>query len=182
MSELLQCQVDSSSNAGEMIKKIGANAHNMLESMDDIIWSVNPANDKFANLILRIKEYAIPLFENKDMDFSFIVPDELFHRTLSMTVRKSLFLIIKEAVNNLVKYSDATKVEIVFLLTDSGGLKVKVSDNGKGFNMASINPNRNGLKNMQARAAEIKGEIAVTSAVGRGTTVCLILKTISLYD
>ncbi len=181
MSDILQYQTDSNDHIAGMIKEIGTNAHNMLESMDDIIWSVNPSNDKFENLILRIKEFAIPLLESKDIDFSFVVPDVFPNRSLSMDVRKSMFLIAKEAINNLVKYSEASKADITFMLTEDT-LELRIADNGKGFDMEKINTRRNGLKNMQKRADEIDAELTIASQIGIGATISLSVKTISLYD
>ncbi len=176
MSDILQYQTDSDSPVGNMIKEIGSNAHNMLESMDDIIWSVNPSNDKFENLILRIKEYSIPLFESKDIGFSFTVPEALQRLSLPMDVRKSLFLIAKEAINNLAKYSEASQADVVFTLTDTT-VEMKISDNGKGFDIEKINTSRNGLKNMQNRAKEIHAELYIDSKVNVGTQVLLVLQT-----
>lgn len=176
MSDILQYQTGSDNGIGDMIKEIGANAHKMLESMDDIIWSVNPSNDRFENLILRIKEYAIPLFEGKDIGFSFTVPKTLRSLSLPMDVRKGLFLIAKEAINNLAKYSEASHADIVFTLTEAT-LEMKISDNGKGFDMEKINTSRNGLKNMQNRAKEIDADLSIVSKTGFGTQIILVLKT-----
>lgn len=176
MSDILQYQTDSNNNVGGMIKEIGYNAHNMLESMDDIIWSVNPSNDKFENLVLRIKEYAIPLFESKEIDFSFTISNNLCRLHLPMDVRKNLFLIAKEAINNLVKYSEASKADVVFNLMDTT-LEMKISDNGKGFDIKNINTSRNGLKNMRSRAEEIEAKLTIDSQKNTGTQILLILKT-----
>ena len=174
MSNVLQTQIDNSSHSGEMIQKIGENAHTMLESMDDIIWSVNPANDKFENLNLRIKEYAIPLFESSGIDFQILVPEELNTITLSMDVRRNIFLICKEAINNLVKYSSGTKADITFNL-DHSILTITVKDNGIGFKTDKTS-NRNGLKNMKRRALQIGGELIVDSEINKGTSITLSIK------
>ena len=78
MSEILQMQPVAEGelpHAGEIIREIGANARNMLESMEDIIWSVIPSNDAFRNLILHLREYAIPLFELKNIGFKITAPE-----------------------------------------------------------------------------------------------------------
>ena len=176
LSEILSAQLDSNPKSAEMISKIGLNARNMLESMDDIIWAVNPANDKFQNLGLRIREYAIPLFESKNIKFRIHSADALALLHLTMDIRRNVYLIAKEAINNLVKYSDCEEVTIEFTENHSD-LIMTVSDNGKGFDPESPS-SRNGLKNMKHRADQIKAEIEIISGVGKGCTIKLWVKII----
>ncbi|MGV8095346.1 MAG: two-component regulator propeller domain-containing protein [Mangrovibacterium sp.] len=177
MSDLLQSQLDNTPRAREIIQNIGGNAHEMLESMDDIIWSVNPLNDKFQDLALRIREYAIPLFEMKDIRFTIMTPEELFSLSLPMDIRRNLFLIAKEAVNNLVKYAGCTEACIAFSLAHST-LAMSIDDNGKGFDAENMKSSRNGLNNMKRRATQIHGNLAIQSETGKGTHISLSVKII----
>lgn len=177
MSDLLQSQLDNTTRSEQMIQEIGTNAHTMLDSMDDIIWSVNPSNDKFQNLALRIREYAIPLFEMKDIGFSIVTPEEMNDLSLTMDVRRNVFLIAKEAVNNLVKYSECTQASIEFGFAHNT-LNMTVKDNGKGFDMEKINTSRNGLKNMKRRAEQIQGSLKIISEIARGTDISFSVKII----
>jgi len=176
MSEIIQKQLDKSTQSGELIHEIGSNAHLMLENMDDIIWVVKPFNDKFHNFEVRIREYAIPLFESKNIQFQFVAPEELANLPLSMEMRRNLFLIAKEAVNNLVKYSQCNQANIIFTYTHSV-LTMEIADNGIGFDIAQ--PSRqNGLRNMQQRTRQIGGNIEILSENNRGTRVVLSVKII----
>ena len=177
MSDLLQSQLDNSSRSEQMIRTIGANAHTMLDSMDDIIWSVNPANDKFQNLALRVREYAIPLFEMKNIRFSIDAPEEMNALQMPMDVRRNLYLIAKEAVNNLVKYSHASQADISFGYAYNA-LTMSVKDNGQGFDLENAKRNRNGLVNMRQRAEQIRGTLTINSEIGKGTCVTLQVKII----
>jgi two-component sensor histidine kinase len=177
MSDLLQSQLDNSSRSEQMIRTIGANAHTMLDSMDDIIWSVNPANDKFQNLALRVREYAIPLFEMKNIRFSIDAPEEMNALQMPMDVRRNLYLIAKEAVNNLVKYSHASQADISFGYAYNA-LTMSVKDNGQGFDLENAKRNRNGLVNMRQRAEQIHGTLTINSEIGKGTCVTLQVKII----
>lgn len=176
LSEILNNQLDNSAKSAEMISKIGANARNMLESMDDIIWAVNPSNDRFQNLGLRIHEYAIPLFESKDIKFLIHSDDALALVQLPMDVRRNIYLIAKETTNNLVKYSECSEAKIEFN-EHNGFLIMTISDNGKGFTPDSPT-SRNGLKNMTRRAGQINADISIISAPGNGCVVKLTLKII----
>jgi signal transduction histidine kinase len=174
MSDLLQSRLDDSPNAEEMLRKIGNNARNMLESMDDIIWSVNPQNDNFYNIIVRIREYAMTLFEPLDIKFTIEVPENITTLQVPMDVRRNLFLIAKEAMNNAAKYSGCTEAIIDFAYSHSV-LKMTITDNGKGFD-TSKEYGRNGLRNMQYRGEKIGGKVTIRSTIGKGTTVTFTSK------
>ena len=174
MSDILQSQVENRTNAKEMIREIGFNARNMLESMDDIIWSVTPINDSFENLVARIQEYAVPLFESKDISFKFTVPHSILQMSIPIEKRHDLFLIAKETVNNLVKHSQCTEANIEFSASRAV-LKMRISDNGKGFD-TSRNFSRNGLKNMKYRSEKIGGKLTIHSEIDKGTIVMLVVR------
>ncbi len=175
MSEITGLSPELSSKSRETILLIGQNARIMLESMDDIIWAINPKNDKFQNFVLRLQEYASPLFEQKEIKYNFNIPKELHAFKLKMTVRRNLYLIVKESINNIVKYAECRNASIDFEI-DNHKLSIKISDDGKGFNMKTYNQNRHGLSNMQQRAKEIKGVLLIDSAVGKGTQIMLEVK------
>jgi signal transduction histidine kinase len=157
-----------------MIGKIGSSARNMLESMDDIIWAVNPANDKFQNLGLRIREYAIPLFELKNIKFQIHFPEQLAMLHIPMDIRRNVYLIAKEAINNLIKYSECQMAQIEFHELHSN-LVMTIQDNGKGFDPTTPS-SRNGLKNMQRRADQIRAALDIGSEPGKGSQITLQVK------
>ncbi|MGZ5190476.1 MAG: ligand-binding sensor domain-containing protein, partial [Flavisolibacter sp.] len=100
--------------SGEIIpifEKIGTSAENTLEAMDDIVWSINPDKDKLYDLIIRMREYAIPLFETNNMSFHFKVDGDE-ERVIPMNIRRNVFLIYKEAIHNILKHSTASEVDI----------------------------------------------------------------------
>ena len=80
--------------------------------MSDIVWTINPENDSFENIILRMRSLAYNLLRAKNIEFIFKADESLNNIKLSMENRRNLFLIFKEAINNLVKYSEASKVSI----------------------------------------------------------------------
>jgi signal transduction histidine kinase len=172
LSDILAQQVENQQSA-KLLGSIGSNAHKMLEKIDDIVWVVNPTNDKFQNLGLRIREFAIPLFESKN-----IRPDISFDRQmntlpLAMEVRRNIYLIAKEAINNAMKYAECTSVKITFR-QEHPGLVMEISDDGKGFNPDS-STSRNGIKNMKLRASQIKSAIEIKSSPGKGTQITLLV-------
>jgi len=160
----------------EMLGEISGNARGMLERIDDIIWVVNPKNDRFQDLGLRIREYAIPLFEMKDIHFGIDFPASLSEVKLPMEVRRNIYLIAKEAVNNLVKYAGCTQASVIFRHEHST-LGMEINDNGKGFDTHATST-RNGVRNMRLRAEKIGAVLSITSFPEQGTRIVFSIKLI----
>ena len=155
--------------AHRMVQKIYTDARQILEAMDEIIWTINPGNDSLQRIALRLQEYAQPLMESKAIRFSFEIDPMLEGLPISMEVRRNLYLIGKEAINNLIKYSQATAATVRFTY-DQGQLRVLIEDNGQGFDPAQLST-RTGQQSMQERARAIGGTLTVRSAPGQGTTL-----------
>ncbi len=165
-SELLR---KSGNNKEELLTKIEENARDTLDALDDIIWLVKPTNDRFANLCQHIREYAVPMFESREIRFTIDFPESIAEIPLPMDVRRNIFLIIKESVNNLVKYSQCTEAAII-AHDEETVISFVIKDNGIGFDPAKLT-DRNGVKNIQARAKSMKAAIKITTACGKGTLV-----------
>ncbi|HZI52301.1 MAG TPA: two-component regulator propeller domain-containing protein [Chitinophagaceae bacterium] len=159
--------------SAEMVQEIKTSSISLMEKMDDIVWSINPKNDSLENLMLRIKHFASKLFEAKDIDY-IIEIDALKEVKLSMEYRQHIYLILKEAINNLVKYSDGTQASIK-VKYENDYLKVMVIDNGKGFDQQKPNQG-NGILSMRNRARLMKAELLISSPVDNGTIVFLKVK------
>jgi ligand-binding sensor domain-containing protein len=142
-----------------VFQKIGRSAQDILESMDDIVWAINPDKDKVEDLVVRMREFAIPLLESRSIEFEFRVGVNDY-RKLSMDLRRNVFLIFKETIYNAIRHSEAG-----FILTEmqlGHHLVLTVKDNGKGFN-PEVPSGRNGLKNLHKRAATVGGTLYLTS-------------------
>ena len=165
-SELLR---KSGTNKEELLTKIEANAKDTLDALDDIIWLVKPSNDKFSNLCQHIREYAVPMFQSKGIQFIIDFPESVSEIPLPMDTRRNIFLIVKETVNNLVKYSKCTEASIIARNEDTV-ISFAVRDNGIGFDPEKLT-DRNGIKNIKSRAKKINADIKITTACGQGTLV-----------
>ena len=147
----------------------------MMETMNDIVWSVNPANDSFENLINRMRAYASSVTEAANIKLDFESNSELNKINITMLQRKNLYLIFKEAVNNSLKYSNCINLKVKLSLTGKK-LSLLVSDNGKGMSIEDdqnfdIKMGGNGISNMHARSKESNGVITIISKPDVGTTV-----------
>ena len=153
------------------LSKIGSHSREILSSMDDIIWSINPINDSLFNLIVRLREYAIPVCEVKNIIFNMNINESIYDMKFEMDERKNIFLIVKEAVNNAVKHSGCSQLEVTFSLNQNH-LEIKISDNGCGFDTTKRG-RRNGVTNMERRAGQIKMSLKIKSQENTGTTITL---------
>jgi signal transduction histidine kinase len=160
--------------ASSILQKMGSTSREMIENMHDIVWTVNPSNDDVNKLIERIHSFAKDVCSSNHIKLLFDVSKLHLQKNLSMDVRKNIYLILKEAIYNSVKYSSATELSIR-LATENGKHILEISDNGIGFDPTEIKTSGNGLKNLHSRAHEIKGEISITSTKGLGTSIKLIL-------
>jgi signal transduction histidine kinase len=143
----------------------------MSGSLDDIVWNISPKNDALSSLIARMTRYASELFEAKQINFSMKVPERLSDIKLSMDQRRNVYLIFKESVNNLVKYSKC-KHALVSIDTDKRHAYLTIEDDGIGFDM-NAPTDRNGIRNLKERARTLKGKLNIESSPGEGTIIRL---------
>jgi len=155
----------------ELLGTIARASQQAMDLMADIVWSVNPANDKFENILIRMREYAGEILDAADIRLRFEADERIASWSLPLKKRKDFLLIFKEAVNNLAKYSRATMARIR-ISTAGHGLELIVEDDGVGFDLTS-RMEGNGLKNMAERAASLGARFSVASMPGAGTTISL---------
>jgi len=171
-SEMAKKEVEKfSPKSSHILHRIGESSRSILESMDDIVWTINPDNDRLENITLRIREFAAEMFEAKAISFELDMPQDTDKMTLSMEMRKNIFLIVKEAVNNIVKHSRCTNASVAISIENSV-LSLSVQDNGVGL-PAEIDSSGNGLTNMRRRADEIGGTLTISSLDGADTLLTL---------
>lgn len=150
------------------------------ESITDLVWSVSPSHDSLQDLIARLRYFISNICQNNNVVSNISIdlkPNEL---TLDEDVRKNIFLIFKEALQNSIKHSLANEISF-FVIQDEEKITWTLLDNGKGFDITSslgkINPSHgNGLSNMKKRASEIDADLYIKSEIEKGTEIKLITK------
>lgn len=164
-----QLAMQESNGNSTQLQKIAAYSSGMMESMSDMVWSINPHNDSIDQMIAKMKEFTAEILEPKNIQYDFQTDDFSHTSKLNVEQRKNIFLIFKEAVNNAAKYSEASEV-IIRLTYSNGLLNLTVNDNGKGFDEKTI-VRGNGLINMAARTQIINGVWKQTTKPGKGTSI-----------
>jgi ligand-binding sensor domain-containing protein/signal transduction histidine kinase len=142
-----------------------------VDSMSDIVWAINPQRDHMHDLVRRMRRFASETFPARDIDFSFQAPGAEQDLKLDADVRRQVFLIFKEGVNNIVRHSGCGRAEIEMRI-EGPWLMLKIADNGQGIANARFSEG-NGLMSMRRRAESLGGKIDVASGDGGGTTIVL---------
>lgn len=174
LNELTKRNVSDPEKANSYLQKAGDDIQRISESLSDIVWNINPQYDDMDNLYVRMKRYAADMFDGKNIHGQLNFPQESEKLSMPMDQRRDFYLIFKEAVNNLVKYSKATEATVEVHTSDQD-IRLLVIDNGKGFDKETVRQG-NGIQNMKQRAAKWNGEIKVQSAAGKGVKIELIMK------
>jgi signal transduction histidine kinase/ligand-binding sensor domain-containing protein len=151
------------------LQKIKDNSGRILESIGDMVWVINPANDNFEKLMFRMKEFAAEILEPLKINYHFREEGVLHSVQLNVEQRKEIYMIFKETITNAAKYSGTTEL-FVTLSENNSLLSMEITDKGSGFDPQQVT-NGNGLKNMRARAARIGAEIHIESVKERGTSI-----------
>jgi signal transduction histidine kinase/streptogramin lyase len=179
LSEVAQTRASDLGNgdSSNPLRKISEVSNELVGVMSDIVWSINPAKDHLVDLTQRMRRFAADLLTTRDISFHYRAQDGVGDITLNSNLRREVFLIFKECLNNVVKHSGATRVDVEIAIKGAN-LELKIEDNGIGLEQNGSKDDRggNGLLSMKRRAREIGAELSFGSgASGRGTIVVLVL-------
>ncbi|MGE5108806.1 MAG: ATP-binding protein, partial [Sphingobacteriales bacterium] len=153
------------------IEKISDSSNDLLNKMNAIIWSMNSSNDTLPNLVSYIRSYALTYFENFDIKCRIDINENVPEKVLNGEIRRNIFLTVKEALNNVVKHSQATELILNFSFEKS--ICVKIHDNGIGLDPQHTREFGNGLKNMRKRMERLGGQFIIENNNGTTITLCI---------
>jgi ligand-binding sensor domain-containing protein/two-component sensor histidine kinase len=177
LSEVAQSQPNGA-GAGGKLSSIADLSREAVASMSDIVWAINPQKDSLLNLIRRVRRFADDVLTARQIEFELRAPDS--DVKLGADVRRNLFLVLKEAINNAVRHSGCSKLEIDIRI-DRLWLELTVTDDGGGFDNSKPGEGQ-GVTSMEKRAASLGGEMELTSGAGVGTRISLKIPRRSLGD
>ncbi len=162
LTEVLKTKIDGV-NIPE-VAKISATSARMVDSMNEIVWALNVHNDTLDSLVAFIRKYARDFLQDTSIKLVF-EEDVNQDFTLQGNVRRSIYLVVKEAINNVVKHADAQQVNLN-IQADNNKLTIVIEDDGKGINEAKKSAFGNGLRNMKQRIEDIGGTFAMYQTKG----------------
>jgi ligand-binding sensor domain-containing protein/signal transduction histidine kinase len=183
LSEFAQEPTASQHQVQADMQKITAKARNLTQMMDEVVWAVSPQNDILEKFVTYTCSFAEEYLQTAKIACRLEVPEFLPEIILTADVRHNLFLVVKEALNNIVKHAAASEARIQIAL-GTKMLILTIQDNGKGFAPEAASANgqsvsagaqRDGLSNMRKRIESIAGKIELESLPGSGTRVRLMI-------
>ena len=169
LSELSSKNLSQPEKAQPFLQRISEEVQASSQAMDDIIWSVNSRNDSLQETMARMRRYAAELFDNSNIKCHLHLDENTGNKKLSMEQRRDVYLIYKEALNNIHKHAHAKNVWID-VTQNQNYLLMQLKDDGRGFSTDLIT-HRNGLNNLRSRVEKWRGKIKILSAENKGTAI-----------
>lgn len=175
LSHTARQQLDTRGQAEASIDRIQGTARELTRSMDEIVWAVNPRYDTLDSLAAYIFRFAQDFLGPAGIRCRVDVPLELPKWPIGAELRHNVFLACKEAINNVVRHSQAREVKIS-LVPGNAWFTLCVEDDGGGLDRpGSVSSERpaggNGLRNMKSRMDEIGGRLEISGRAGGGTVI-----------
>ncbi|MEP6793715.1 MAG: two-component regulator propeller domain-containing protein [Saprospiraceae bacterium] len=157
------------------LQQINLNSREVMEQIGDIVWANRTGGGDLSTLESRIKNFGYDLLSQKNIDCLYSVDPMVEKKLTRPEARRNILMIIKEALHNMAKYSEATEAA-VSVSFEGSQVQIFITDNGKGFDPLALTGG-NGMENMKKRAEMLKGTIEVNSVPGNGTTIRCLLPT-----
>lgn len=171
LSEVVSAQVRRDGGpAPDALGRIAGTAGELVDSMSDIVWAVNPRNDRLEDLVRRMRGFASEVSSVRGVDLRFRA-EGVDGQRLGPDLRRHVYLIFKEGISNAARHSGSARIEVDIDIA-GGRLVLRVKDDGCGFDTTRPSDG-NGLTTMTTRAAELGGRAAIVSRPGEGTVLTL---------
>jgi signal transduction histidine kinase/streptogramin lyase len=185
LSELAKVEVRGNGKVEAKIDAIAATSRELLKTLDEIVWAVNPRNDTLEHLAAYLCQFAREYFQDTPVECDLHVQSKLPRAEMSAEIRHNLFLAFEESLNNVLKHSGASSLRLD-ISADADRLLITIRDNGRGFVPAPVTENAgpdqartgrggNGLHNMRQRLKDTGGQCTIASSPGQGACVSLSL-------
>ncbi len=155
----------------EMSDAVKTQSRQVTEKLRELVWATNPENDTLEAMLFYMRNYVPKYLDKASIDYSLNLPDDAPPIKLENDISRNLIFVLKEALNNSVKYSGASKVEVLLSINENKKFNFKIEDNGKGIDYNSMPVHHSGLGNMRKRIEEIKGKFEIVSEKGSGTRI-----------
>lgn len=155
---------------GENLREITHTTRQLLKSLDEIVWAINPRNDTLPHVIGYLGQHAIEFLRSAGIRCVVDLPDHPPEIGIASDVRHHLLLAVKEALTNVVKHAGARTVTLR-IVSEAERLRVTVEDDGLGLAIAPERSEGDGLRNMRQRIETLGGEFRIERQAEGGTRV-----------
>jgi len=174
ISILSEVAVHKSNDENEIkeLRGISDIARQLVDTMSDIVFVVNPERDSLYDLIIKLKDSYNEFLQSVGISFKVKNIDKTNDIKLPMDYKQNLLLIFKEGINNAIKHSRCKKIVLEANIRGDV-IEMILSDNGIGFDELNAGAG-NGIRNMETRANKINGRMKLRSSVEKGTVIRFI--------
>jgi ligand-binding sensor domain-containing protein len=174
LGDLAGTSRDLPSPSRESLQEITGRARSLAASLDEIVWAINPANDTSQSLVDYFFPYTQKLLDRAGIRCRLEVTEPLLRGTLNAEERHEIFHAYKEALNNIIRHSGATQVQVAIAAAQAS-LLIRITDNGRGMEDTAGKLSYHGLTGMRERLLRLKGRCEITSRAGVGTIVTFLI-------
>jgi signal transduction histidine kinase len=162
-ADLLQKEMQRE-DARHMVLRIGTMSRDVVDTMSDLVWSIDARNDTVGDLVARMRDVVSGVLSHQEISMTFDVKGLDERKRLPVDVRQSLYLIFKEAITNSAKHANASRINIS-LRNNADHFVMEISDDGKSP-FRPVKLTGHGLRNMEMRAKHIGGKFETTRVNG----------------
>jgi len=173
MSQQLKLGLESKKNFDPvLLQKITDSSREIVGNLGEIIWTVNPKHDNLTSLLSYFRNYIAQFLEDTPIQYSIDFPEEVPELTVHPDLKRNLFLVLKESLNNIVKHARAQHVTIKFN-HQQNHFHFEISDDGVGMKNLDGREFGNGLQNMRQRIESVNGKFNIHAAENYGTSILI---------
>lgn len=169
LSDVVRKKIQQADMA-ESLSKITSFSKGVSASLSEIVWAINPNHDNVSSLVGYMKSTAGNLLEDSSINYELNFPDKGITTPVHPEIKRNIYLVMKEAINNALKYSEAKNIKVEFSV-DNNIFKLAIIDDGKGFDSFSNGETGNGLRNMRSRMEQHNNTFQVISSPGNGCKI-----------
>jgi ligand-binding sensor domain-containing protein len=159
----------SHSEISDILNKISDLSFQAMESVDEIVWSLNPQHDSFEEIVARMRLMGGEILESQNINFMFSLEGDPARCNLAIDRRNDFYMIYKESITNITKYAKCRNVNANLAITKNQ-VTLIITDDGVGFDLGRINGG-NGIQNIRARTKNLKGRLNIESRINTGTRI-----------
>lgn len=158
----------------KLLTQIKENTQSLYSGTKDLLWAMNPLSDNLYEILLRVKDFGVELFQDTPVQFTFVgLTDEFRNFQLPMDYNRNMTMIFKEALNNILRHANCQQVKLVVSF-ENNKLLLKLTDDGVGFSSENYRKGH-GLDNINTRAKRLNAQLELNSEVGKGTQLSLCI-------
>lgn len=153
-----------------VLDKLSSHTRNVIGNLGEIVWTVNPQHDNLGSMLAYFRNFINAFFEEGNLEYNIQFKIQDSNVAVNPELRRNLYLVLKECLNNVVKHACATRVDIIFNCCDNQ-FELIIKDNGKGIKETAEVTFGNGLQNMRKRSGDSQCHIDFESSPEQGTTI-----------